>query len=74
MPNDSLKLEGWKEIIEVLGIVRGEHQESVPSVVLKTTANNSVQLEVKVYNKDADAAKDDACRIFDEIRVKYGLA
>lgn len=72
--NNNVKIEGWEQLADVLGILRGAGSESVPSVTLKTTASNAVQVEVKVYAPDPDKAKDDAVRIFDEVRSLYGLA
>lgn len=76
MPNTSntIKIEGWEQLAEVLGIVRGAGSDSVPSVALKTTASNQVQVEVKCYAPDPDKAKEDAVRIFNEVRGLYGLA
>ncbi len=72
---NNLRIEGWKDLLDILGVMRGgESNESTPSVVLKTTATNVVQIEVKVYNPDTFKAKDDCVAIFDELRVRYGLA
>ncbi len=75
MTTSNVKIEGWEQLAEVLGIMRGgDSKESVPSVVLKTTASNAVQVEVKIYNPNPQQAKDDCIAIFDEVRVRYGLA
>lgn len=71
---NTVKAEGWKEMAEFFGIVRGGAAEnSIPSVVLKTTAAGSVQIEVKAYNPDGlDAASEDAQRVFNSLRELYG--
>lgn len=70
MSTEPLKVEGWSDLAQILGVLRGS-SESIPSVVLKTTAASVVQIEVKVYNPDVNLASADAQAIFDDLRQKY---
>lgn len=70
---DIAKAEGWKELAELIGILRGGAAEnSIPSVELKNLSGGAVQKTVKIYNPDPDKAKEDAIRIWEELTALYG--
>lgn len=71
--NDIVKTEGWKDLAEIIGILRGGAAEnSIPSVELKNLTGGTIQRTVKIYNPDAHQAMKDAIEIFDALEAKYG--
>lgn len=69
---DIVKAEGWKDLAEIIGILRGGAADnSIPSVELKNLSGGVVQKTVKVYNSDPQQAKADAIAIFDELQQLY---
>lgn len=68
-----INTNGWKELAEILGVMRVGGNESIPSVELKNAAKGNIQATVKVYHPDINQASTDAQFIFDALRAKYNI-